>query len=142
MKRSLFLFALSAALAAPALAQPVTVSVEITGVKASEGIIFGTLCAEGDGPFPGRCITYTGMAKAEQGTTSLGFFLVNPGRYALQVFHDEDGNVMPDIQREGMAFGNNITGRPTFEGAAITVAGATTVSVAMRYPGAAEASKE
>ncbi len=142
MKRSLFLLALTATLAAPALAQPVTVSVEITGVKASEGVIFGNLCAEGDGPFPGPCLTYTGMAKAEQGTTSLGFFLVNPGRYALQVFHDEDGNVTPDITREGFAFGNNTTGRPTFEGAAITVAGPTTVSVTMRYPAAAEAPKE
>lgn len=141
MKRSLFLLTLAATLSAPALAQPVTVSVEISGVRNSEGVIFGSLCAEGDGPFPGPCLTYTGMGKAEQGTTSLGFFLVNPGRYALLVFHDEDGDVKPDISREGLAYGNNITGRPTFDGAAIVVAGPTTVSVAMRYPPAA-ASKE
>ncbi len=137
MKRSLFLLAFAATLATPALAQPVTASVEINGVRNSEGVIFGSLCAEGDGPFPGPCLTYTGMAKAEQGATSLGFFLVNPGRYALLVFHDEDGDVKPDIAREGLAYGNNITGRPTWEGAAITVAGPTTVNVTMRYPPAA-----
>lgn len=144
MKRSLLIpavLALTATLAAPALAQPVTVSVEITGVRNSEGVIFGNLCAEG-GQFPGPCFTYTGMGKAEQGTSTLGFFLVQPGRYALQIFHDENGNVMPDIPGEGFAFGNNITGGPTWEGAAITVAGPTTVSLTMRYQPAAPAAKE
>lgn len=120
-------------------AQMVSVRVEVSNVKNSTGLVLGNLCAEGAGPFPGPCLTHTAMATAEQGTTLLGFFYVTPGRYALQVFHDEDSNMTPSIPGEGFAFSNNPTGRPTFDAAAFTLTGDTTISVTMQYLPAAAA---
>ena len=137
MKRSqlipaLFLSLAAAFTALPASAQTGTVTVEVKGVRNSTGNLLANLCAEG-GQFPGPCMTHMGLAKAEEGTTSVGFIHVPPGRYALQIFHDEDQNMMPNIPPEGFAFGNDASYPPTFDTAAITVSGDTTVRVTMQY---------
>lgn len=78
-------------------------------------------------------MTYSAMASAKQGTTTLVFNDVKPGTYALQVFHDEDGNMFPNIPPEGYAFGNSQQFPPSYEGASLKVAGDTTHVVAMTY---------
>jgi uncharacterized protein (DUF2141 family) len=141
MKRSYlipaFLFGL-AATALPAAAQGAKVNVEVSNVKNSDGLVLGNLCAEGDGPFPGPCFTHMAMAKAEAGVTLLGFSNVTPGRYTLQAFHDENGNMTPEFPAEGVAFSNNPTGRPTFENASISISGAATIQIKMQYIGGKE----
>ncbi len=122
---------LGAASFLPATAQ--TVTIDVTGVHSSTGSLFAGLCDNPAAQFPGGCMTYSSMASARQGTTTLVFNDVKPGTYALQVFHDEDGNMIPNIPPEGYAFGNSQQFPPSFEGASFKVAGDATHIVEMTY---------
>lgn len=125
------LFSLSAAL--PAAAQTFTVTITIDNVRNGLGNVLGNLCDDSHAQFPRGCMSHGAMAKSEQGTVTLAFQGVEPGRYALQVFHDEDGNMTPNIPPEGYAFGNDAVWPPTFDKAAFTVSGDTTHAVSMQY---------
>jgi uncharacterized protein (DUF2141 family) len=122
---------LGAASYLPATAQ--TVTVDVTGVHSSTGSLLAGLCDNPAAQFPGGCMTYSAMASARQGTTTLVFNDVKPGTYALQVFHDEDGNMFPNIPPEGYAFGNSQQYPPSYEGASFKVAGDTRHVVEMTY---------
>jgi dienelactone hydrolase len=67
--------------------------------------------------------------RPQVGDTIVVFHDVKPGRYAVQVTHDENGNLRPDFPKEGFGFGNDMPFPPTFDGAAITVAGDTAARV-------------
>ncbi len=64
---------------------------------------------------------------------------VAPGRYAVQAFHDENGNGRPEIPPEGFGFGNDAPFPPTFDGAAVKVDGPTAARLAMSYIGGSPA---
>jgi len=115
----------------PAAAQTLTVT--ITDVHSSTGKILASLCDDSTAQFPGGCMTAMSMADATEGATTVVFENLKPGSYAFQAFHDEDGNMMPNIPPEGYAFGNDASFPPSFKRSAITVAGDTTVEVRMNY---------
>lgn len=118
----------------PAAAQETTtVTVNVTGVHSSTGNIAANLCADRTQPFPGACMSYRAMQPAKEGMTTLTFAGVKPGSYALQLFHDEDGNNFPNIPPEGYAYGNDQPYPPNFDAASIKVSGNTSTSVKMVY---------
>lgn len=137
MSRRIVLMAalvIGAASSLPATAQQ-TVTIDVTGVHSSTGSLLAGLCDDADAQFPGGCMTYSAMAAAMAGTTRLVFDDVKPGTYALQIFHDENGNMFPETPPEGFAFGNNQQYPPTFEGASFKVTGDTTHTVEIVYVG-------
>jgi uncharacterized protein len=122
------------ALSLPAAAQNAgTVTVNVTGVHSSQGSVAANLCADVTGGFPGGCMTHRAISPAKEGTTVLTFTGVKPGSYALQIFHDENGDNIPNIPPEGYGFGNDAAFPPTFENASIKVAGNTSTAVKMTY---------
>lgn len=122
-----------------ALAQPsgaagnLTLTVKVTNVHSSEGNILANLCDDPKASFPGACMTHRGMVKASEGETVLVFEGVKPGTYALQMFHDENQNFIPNIPPEGFAYGNDQPFPPDFAKASYNVTADTTVSVKMTY---------
>lgn len=125
------LLAAAALTGLPASAQ--TVTINVTDVNSSNGRVMATLCGDPDGSFPGMCNTAAAMADAKEGVTTLVFPDVKPGTYALQAFHDENGDMIPNIPPEGYAFGNDAGFPPSFKAASFTVAGDTTHAVKMSY---------
>lgn len=131
---------LAGAATLPAFAQTATVTLTINDIPASKGTVLATLCGEPKAPFPGACMTHSGMADAKAGATTVTFEGVTPGRYAIQAFHDENGDMQMNMPAEGYAFGNDAAWPVTFESASITVAGDTAAIVTLhRIPGAATA---
>jgi dienelactone hydrolase/uncharacterized protein (DUF2141 family) len=122
----------------PAVAQTATVTLIVEDVPSANGSILANLCGDVKAPFPGPCMTHSAMAKAEAGATTLTFEGVAPGRYAIQAFHDANGDMQMNIPNEGYAFGNDASWPPTFENASIMAAGDTSTTVTlMLMPGAA-----
>lgn len=121
----------AAASALPASAQRVTVTVK--GVHSSDGNVLGSLCNDPKSQFPLGCIQDRAMAKAKEGETTLAFDGVQDGTYALQIFHDENGDFTPDIPPEGTAFSNDVGWPVTFDKAAFDVKGDTSLTVTMTY---------
>ena len=110
-------------------AHAATIKLQVEDVQSARGQIIASLCDDPAKPFPGGCLTYSARAAAQQGTTTLLFNDVKPGRYAIQVVHDENGNGRPDIPQEAFAFGNDVPYPPAFDAAAITVTGDMTAHV-------------
>jgi uncharacterized protein (DUF2141 family) len=113
MKSSL-LFALLLCSALPA--QAATVSVVVTNIRESSGDIRASLCADEASYKADEC-PGEAIAKAFKGSTTLTFRDVAPGTYAIQLFHDKNGNGKTDfnflgIPREGFGFSNNA--KPSF----------------------------
>jgi hypothetical protein len=79
------------------------------------------------------CTDYSALAPAATGETVLSFNGVPAGRYALSMFHDENGDYQPQIPPEGYAFGNGAGYPPAFEAASIVVEGDTAAQAAMTY---------
>ncbi len=124
----------AALLALPAVAQQSgALTVTVNGVHSDKGSIAANLCDDPKAQFPGGCATYRTLSPARSGTTTLTFTGVKPGSYALQLFHDEDGNMIPNIPPEGFGYGNDQPFPPNFEKASIKVAGDTATSVKMTY---------
>jgi dienelactone hydrolase/uncharacterized protein (DUF2141 family) len=125
------LLAAAALAGLPASAQ--TVTINVSEVNSSNGRVMASLCGDPDGSFPGMCNTAAAMTDAKEGLTTLTFPSVQPGTYALQVFHDENGDMIPNIPPEGYAFGNDAGFPPSFKAASFTVTGNTTHDVKMNY---------
>lgn len=78
---------------------------------------------------------------AKRGTVAVRLTNVPGGQWAVEIFHDENGNGKLDrnglgIPVEGVGFSRDARGQygpPTFDAAAIVVNGATTVIVPMNY---------
>ncbi len=118
----------------PAFAQGAgTVTVTVNGVHSSKGNVAANLCNDPTAQFPGGCSTYRTLSPANEGATTLTFSGVKPGSYALQLFHDENGDFIPNIPPEGFGYGNDQPFPPSFEKASIKVAGDTATSVKMTY---------
>ena len=131
---------LAGAATLPAFAQTSTVTLTINDIPASKGSVLATLCGDPKAPFPGACMTHSGMADAKAGATTVTFEGVALGRYAIQAFHDENGDMQMNMPAEGYAFGNDASWPVTFESASIAVAGDTAAVITLqRIPGAASA---
>lgn len=137
------LWAIAAALiagAAPAAGPDGTLVIAVTNVRSSVGRVRADVCAER--AFLKDGCPHAAEAPAVAGTTTLTVRGLPPGRYAVQLFHDENGNGKVDralfgIPKEGVGFSNDAPirlGPPKFAAAAIDVApGTRTIAVRMRY---------
>ena len=118
------------------------VSATVTGLRSGRGLIVACLTARPDA-FPEcqrdpRAIAI--LVPATEGAT-LSFGPVAPGRYAISLFHDENGNRRLDkhlmIPREGYGFSRNAPvrfGPPRFAEAAFAVEnGPARQAIRMRY---------
>ncbi len=135
-------------LAAPLLAgaapeDGVDVSVTVTDLRNSEGVV--RACMTDDPEHFPRCRddahSYRAVVPAGEATT-LHFSNVVPGTYAIALLHDENENARPDraltlIPREGFGFSRDAPvrmGPPDFEDAAITITDApVSETIRMRY---------
>lgn len=123
--------------AAEPAAGAATVTVNVSGVRSTGGRVTGTLCPDAPTVF---CSTYVARTPAAVGESVLRFEGVSPGRYALSVVHDEDGDGRTEIPPEGFAFGNNARA-PTFDATALVVEGSVRTAVTLTYPGTGQAAQ-
>ena len=134
-------------LALPLLAStapPVTgaVVVAVSGMRSAKGQVLACLTTRAKG-FPDcrHDPAARKLAVPADGTVTFSFAALPPGRYALALLHDENGNGKADmtlmIPREGFGFSRDAAvrmGPPRFAAAAFAVEGdAVTMPVHMRY---------
>ena len=139
-------FAAFPALAAPAMsdaARAAELTIAVSGVKSAEGRVYVALHRAAEGvKFPDMKGAVAGVwRKAQKGGFSVTFAALAPGRYAVNGFHDADGNGELDtnllgIPTEGYGFGNGAAGSfgpPDFAAASIAVEGKTSVDLPIGY---------
>lgn len=127
------LLALLAAMSAPAVAAApapaVELTVEVTGVRSDRGTVEYGVYNDPDA-FPTRAGRIrSGGVPAAKGTVRFTVSGLEPGTYAVAVFHDENGNGVFDrglfgIPLEDYGFSNDAPvffGPPSFEAAAVKV---------------------
>src|SRR5690606_28989115 len=111
------LFALLAAHAATG--GEIRLPVTIEGLRSEQGTVFLSACREPAIHFPGTCADRRVEANPSGGRAHMVLSLPAPGRYALQAFHDENGNSLPDFPMEGAALSNDARWPVTFPDAAV-----------------------
>ena len=128
--------------AAPALAAEL--AIEVRGVRSDEGRVYVAVHAPREGErFPYADGMYAGVQqRARPGAMRFVLRDLPPGRYAVNAFHDENGNGDLDanvlgIPKEGYGFANDppaTFGPPEFGEAAVTVGDApATAAMTMSY---------
>lgn len=125
-----------------ALAEPIDVTVEVSGLRATKGRVLVAL-HDDRWAFPSRwerAVASTSIA-AQEGTVTATLRLPRPGRFALIVVHDEDadGRMKKNalgLPREGYATGLNASelAFPFFEPALRDWTGGTRLGVRVLYP--------
>ena len=130
---------LAAGAAAPARADDVAVLV--TGLRNASGQVLVALHASADS-YPGRWDRAVAVERRPASGAGAPFLLrdVPPGRYAIVVVHDEDGDGEMSknflgLPKEGFGASNNpaFLGPPRFESASFVLAGPRTVPVRVVY---------
>jgi len=110
-----------------------TLTLDISNLRSAQGRVMVSLCSDASAPLPGGCSDYNASVAARQGEMAVRIDDMKPGRYAIQSFHDENGNFRPDIPGEGFAFGNDTAWPPSFSAASLEVQGDTRSSLKMNY---------
>jgi uncharacterized protein (DUF2141 family) len=105
----------------------------VEDVHSGQGKLVVALCDNPQTPFPGRCSGPSRTVQAVAGRTVVTFEGVNQGDYAVQVFHDEDGDNIPNVPPEGFAYGNNQSWPPDFRRSSVHVGADSASSVRMIY---------
>lgn len=132
---------LAAALAAASPGAAAALEVTVTGLRSDSGLVRLALYDDAES-FPDKGAGRKLAVPAEEGAVTAVFDDLPPGRYALALFHDENGDDefekgLFGVPREGFGFSKDapvIFGAPDFEDAAVTVDGETTaITVRMRY---------
>ncbi|MFW5805629.1 MAG: DUF2141 domain-containing protein [Bacteroidales bacterium] len=124
-------------------AQTYTVEVKVNNVKSDDGYISVALYDSAE-TFPSdkeEDIFMGKKAKACQGSTTVSFDSIPPGKYAMAILHDENNNDKMDknclgIPKEGYCFSENANaklGKPKFEEAAFRVRGDVYTTVFINY---------
>ncbi len=120
-------------LAVPALAEAATLVIRAEGVATPDGTIYAGIC---DRSFEEATCPYRTRAQARAGTVEMRVRNVQPGTYAIAVFHDRNGNGRLDrnllgLPAEPYGFSNNVgrMGVPNFGAALVTVGASTTTVV-------------
>lgn len=116
-----------------------TLAIDIGDVRNGNGTVHVDICPE-DRFLKENC-PFSGTARASAGTTFVTVKGLPPGRYAVQAFHDENGNGSVDqglfgIPREGIGFSNDAAirfGPPKFSDAAFDFAQTRHIKLKMRY---------
>lgn len=132
-----------AVLTAAAAPAPTEVSVTVTGLRSAKGVVRACMTPDPE-RFPkcrGDAASHRRVVPAN-GTVHLVFEKVLPGRYAIALLHDENGNGKADralgmMPTEGFAFSRDAPvrmGPPRFLDAAFEVADApVSQTIRMRY---------
>ncbi|WP_345725577.1 DUF2141 domain-containing protein [Qipengyuania proteolytica] len=120
------------------------VSVTVTDLRNAKGIVRACMTTD-ESKFP-RCRgvpnAYAATADAKAGTVSFTFTDVKPGRYAIALLHDENGNGKADralgmMPKEGFGFSRDAPVRmapPKFSDAAFDIGAADkALTIRMRY---------
>ncbi|MEA3446964.1 MAG: DUF2141 domain-containing protein [Bacteroidota bacterium] len=124
-------------------AQTYTVEVKVKNVKSDDGYISVALYNSAE-TFPSdkkEDIFMGKKVKTCQGSTTVSFDSVPPGKYAMAILHDENNNDEMDknflgIPQEGYCFSENAKatfGKPKFDEAAFRVRGDVYTTVFMNY---------
>jgi uncharacterized protein (DUF2141 family) len=119
---------------------PHTLTVTVTGVRSARGTIRAQLL-KADAAAGVAKSAGASMAVATPGTTTLTFVGLADGDYAVQLFHDEDGDGqmktnMFGIPSEGYSFSNSARGSfgpPKFSDMKVTITANTTTIAPMAY---------
>lgn len=122
-------FLLAAALATAGVAHAGDLSVTVDNARARSGALMIAVVDAAGWDGKAAPVAATGrVADAEGKAVAFQFPGLKPGRYAVRVMHDENGNGKLDTNLmgmpiEGYGFSNNPTtmGRPTFDDAAFDV---------------------
>ena len=139
-----FAVALAAALAFTLPAAAADLAVEVNGIRSDKGKVYVAVHAAVDGvEFPASAGMIAGGWKlAQTSGMKVVFRGLPPARYAVNAFHDENGNEELDtnilgVPLEGYGFANDakgIMGPPSFGDASVSLADAgATVTVTMGY---------
>lgn len=140
--------AASLALAAPATSGAVRaaeLTIAVSGVKSAAGRVYVALHRAAAGvKFPNMKGAVAGAWRtARKGGFSVTFTGLEPGRYAVNGFHDDNGNGDLDtnllgIPTEGYGFGNGATGLfgpASFDASSIALKDAATIRLPIGYSG-------
>lgn len=135
------LFLLLPLLLAAAPAAAGTLTLRVSNVRNSHGRVHVDICPRDK--FLKEDCPFSGSAAAQEGVTMVTITNLPPGRYAAQVFHDENGNNKVDrvlfgaLPKEGLAFSNDAFKRlaaPKWEDAEFAFTGQSeTIQLRMRY---------
>jgi uncharacterized protein (DUF2141 family) len=115
-------------LALPATCQAARLDVELTGVENGQGLVRVAVCTPET--FATKHCPFSGAAPARPESVVVSVNGIPPGRYAVQAYHDEDGNGhlrrgLFGIPSEAIGFSRDARvtlSAPPFEDAAIEVA--------------------
>ncbi len=129
----------TAALAAEA-ARPASLAVSVTGLHSTKGKIIACLWRDKAG-FPSCAKSKTAQRitlPVSGATMQLNFPDLTPGRYAVTVEHDEDGDGKMGrnfigMPTEGVGASNNPGGMPGFEKSLVTVGAGSAIMVRIKY---------
>lgn len=129
------------ALLGAALPEPATVTVDLAGLRSHKGLVQACLTADPKS-FPDcqrdpHAFRQTVSAQAD----TIAFHQVLPGRYAIALFHDENGNGRLDkmlmVPTEGFGFSRDAPvrfGPPRFSAAAFALGeGQMATTIRLRY---------
>ena len=129
---------LIAGLLFPGAAHAARLDIELTGIENDHGLVRVAVCTPET--FTTKRCPFTGAAPAKPGSVDG----IPPGRYAVQAYHDEDGDgrlrrSLFGIPTEAIGFSRDARvrlGAPSFEDAAIDVAEpATATRLRLRHIG-------
>ncbi len=117
-----------AALALPAPALAAQLDIELTGIENEHGLVRVAVCTPET--FTTKHCPYTGAAPAKPGSVVVSVPDIPPGRYAVQAYHDEDGQGrvrkrLLGVPADAIGFSRDARvrlGAPSFEDAAIDIA--------------------
>ncbi len=133
---------LIAGLSVPAIAHAARLDIELTGVENDHGLVRVAVCTPET--FTTKHCPFTGAASAAPGSVTVSVDGVPPGRYAIQAYHDEDGDGrlrrgLFGLPAEAIGFSRDARVRlsaPSFEDAAIDIAEpATATRLRLRHLG-------
>jgi uncharacterized protein (DUF2141 family) len=104
-------------------------TLKMTNVRSDDGTLMVALFDTAEG-FPKARTKLEQAVPAKIGEVSVTFTDLPPGKYAIAIYHDENGNGEMDknffgVPNEGYGFGNNakgFAGAPSFEASAVEVA--------------------
>jgi len=141
MKLPLFVLLLCSVLASgAALAEGNTLSVTLNGLKNAQGNVRVGLYQDSDSFRKESRALAVEEIPARAGSVKLRFADLAAGRYAIMAYHDEDANGQLNrrfgmFPTEGYGLSNNptVVGPPAFADSAFEVAGATRISIDIRY---------
>ncbi|CAH1747761.1 conserved exported protein of unknown function [Thauera humireducens] len=143
MSSHLLVFLLSATTATTVLAQESALEVSLAGIQHDRGSLRVGLYSDPKTFRKEAQAVAIQQVPASAGTVTVSFGALPPGRYAIMVYHDEDGN--GELNRrfgmfptEGYGLSNNptVSGPPAFADSAFEVAagaGTARISIDLRY---------